>query len=189
MNEQREHILDCAQQLLKASGYNGFSMLKVAEASEIDLTCLQAHFKSESLLLTALATSFLESHCAYLNTQQIEIARHTQEALNRWLLSLLQYRESEACDAIFKELWAIALHDQEVRLVFDQYYRQLQHIISSKLQTTIAESSSAQKIESASCFLLPFIEGYGITRSTLPTSLLQLSEQLSRALLHILQDE
>ena len=186
MDKQVADILDCAKQLLKESGANAFSMAKVAEASNVDFSYLQSHFKSKSLLLTALATSFLESHCAYLNTCQIERSRHVQQDLNQWLLSLLQYRESEGCDTIFKELWAIALHDQEVRLVLDQYYRQLQHITFNKLQSIVPESCSAQKIESASCFLLPFIEGYGLTRSTLPISLLLLSELLSKSLWIIL---
>lgn len=181
-------IIDCAEQLLKESGANAFSMVKVAEASNVDLSYLQSHFKSKSLLLTALATSFLESHCAYLHSCQLECSRHVQQDLNQWLLSLLKYRESDACDTIFKELWAIALHDQGVRLVLDQYYRQLQHLTFHKLQIIAPENCSAQRIESASCFLLPFIEGYGLTRSTLPISLLLLSEQLSKALLMILEE-
>lgn len=187
MGEPRQHILDCAKQLLKTSGYHAFSMTRVAEVSAIDLHFLQSHFESKSLLLTTVAISFLEEHCAYFSRCQIERTGHIQQDLNRWLVSLLQYRESEGCDLLFKEFWAIALHDQEMRLILDQYYRQLAHITAGNLQAIAAENGAEQKIESASCFLLPFIEGYGLMRPALPVSLLLLAEQLSRALQTILQ--
>ena len=189
MDEQRGHILDCARQLLKESGYHAFSMQKVAEASNIELDELQSHFESKSSLLTTVAIAFLESHCAYFSRCQIEKTGHIQQDLTLWLVSLLQYRESEGCDILFKECWAIALHDQEMRLVLDQYYRQLERLIVNKLLPSAPENCSAQKIESAGCFLLPFIEGYGLTRSTLPVSLLLLAELLSKSLQAILSEE
>ena len=189
MNEQQAHILDCAQQLLKTSGYKRFSMSQVADACDIDVHSLHAHFESETLLLTTLATSFSESYCAYFESCQIASSGHLEQDLNLWLVHLLEYRETEGSDILFKEFWAIALHDQQVRLVLDQYYRQLQHIIVSKLQAVAPTECPQQKIASAGSFLLPFVEGYSVMRSTLPTSLLLLSEQLSKALQAILQEK
>jgi DNA-binding transcriptional regulator YbjK len=187
MDELREHIISCGNQLLKESGCQGFSMQKVAQLSELDISYLQPYFKNESALLVSIATSFLESHCIYLNTYQLEKGRDIHQNLQQWLLYTLKYRGNEECDALFKEFWAIALHDREMRLVLDQYYRQLQLIIASKLQI-IAPHHSASCLTAASCFLLPFIEGYGVTRSTLPISLLLSVKQLSQTLQILLQD-
>jgi AcrR family transcriptional regulator len=182
MDEPREKIIDCAREVLKESGYQAFSMEKVARASSLELQELQLYFADRSRLLTVLATSFLESHCGYVESCSLEKKGAVQQALNQWLFNLLKHRESEACDLLFKEFWAIALHDREMRLVLDQYYRQLEQLFFNKLQVIASESCSRQQIEAACCFLLPFIEGYSVTRSTLPTSLLLLSEQLSSVL-------
>jgi len=182
MEKQRAEIIDCTLQLLKECGGDSFSFSRVAAYASIEPTELQQHFSGKESLLSAAATSFLENQCVRFNSSQLQKSGTLQQELRLWLVELLQYRESDGCAALFKALWATALHNQDLYLLLDQYYRQLQQIVNSKLQSVAPENCPAQRIESAGCFLLSFIEGYGLMRATLPVSLLQLAELLGRSL-------
>jgi AcrR family transcriptional regulator len=51
MSLKTEHILQCAMTLLKASGDQGLTMRKVAEAADMRLSNVQYYFKTKELLL------------------------------------------------------------------------------------------------------------------------------------------
>lgn len=189
MSRQIEHIIDCAKQLLKESGHNGFSMENLALISYVDLHELHYHFENESALLTALATAELQQFCAYVSECEIDEMSNVEQALSKWLLTIIEYRNRDAFITLCKEFSVIALHNKAVYLVLDQYYRLLYQIALQKLQSISPDGSSKRNVECAGGFLMPFIEGYGIIRSTLPISVLQLSEQLSKALLAILRQK
>lgn len=186
MKKERELILYNAKQLLIELGADAVTVSNVAERARLDYTVVYALFNDSSSLLIALAASFLEEYRAYLTTYQLGSTRRIEQTLEPWLLHLLEHRESDSCTAFFKEFGALSLHNRELRLVMDRYYRQLYQILFDKLQSIAPDGCANYKIESATCLLLPFIEGYGLTRNTLPTSVLSLSTQLSTLLRAIL---
>ncbi|WP_028864529.1 TetR/AcrR family transcriptional regulator [Psychromonas aquimarina] len=186
MNDKSEHISCCAMQVLKESGCAGFSMENVAEQANLELNVVLQYFKNKELLVEFILISFVEQCTTHLRSFKIEENQHADKALNQFFLNILEYRESDACAVVFKELWGIALHNKEVRLVLDQYYRELYQIVFQQLQVIAPEYCEESKIDHAACFVLPFIEGYSLTRSTLPASVLFLSEQLSKVVKGIL---
>lgn len=186
MEDQKEIIIDTAKRSLKERGIQHFSLQKVAQESAIDLSDIHIYFKNENALLVSLLTMFIEQQCLYLQNYEVVGNRNVKQTINLWLLNLLEHRENDNCSNFFKQFWSLALYDKQVRLVLDQYYRELQKILAIKLVLITSGNCSAQKIESASCFLLPFIEGYSVTRPTLPISVLQLSDQLSESIYQIL---
>lgn len=186
MKKQKERVIDAGQQVLKEFGIVAFSLQKVSQQSVVDLAEIHFHFKNENELLVTLLTIFTDQQSVYLQNYKVTESRDAKQTINLWLLNLLEQRESDNCCNFLKQFWCIALHDQQVHLVLDQYYRKLEKILADKLVVITSGTCSSQKIENASCFLLPFIEGYSLTRPTLPVSVLQLSEQLSESLYRIL---
>ena len=186
MEKQKERVIEAGTQVLKEFGIIAFSLQKVSQESAIDLTEIHFYFKNESALLVTLLATFTKQQSVYLQNYKVIVESDVKQMINLWLLNLLEHRESDSCCNFLKQFWCIALHDQQVHLVLDQYYRQLEKILADKLIVITSGTCSTQSIENASCFLLPFIEGYSITRSTLPVSVLQLSEQLSESLYRIL---
>ncbi|WP_019616045.1 TetR/AcrR family transcriptional regulator [Psychromonas ossibalaenae] len=186
MNDKRDHISCCAMQVLKESGCAGFSIENVAVQANLELSTVLLYFKNKEILVESILISFVEQCTAHLKSFKIEENRHADKALNQFFLDVLEYRESDACAAVFKELWAVSLHNKELRLVLDQYYRELYQIVFQQLQTAAPEFCDELKIDHAVCFVLPFMEGYSLTRSTLPASVLFLSEQLSKVVKDIL---
>ncbi len=186
MIDKSEHISYCAMQVLKEFGCSGFSMENVAEQANLELSTVLHYFKNKELLVESILLSFVEQYTTHLRTFKIEESRHADKALNQFFLNILEYRESDGCAVVFKELWAIALHNKELRLVLDQHYRELYQIVFQQLQVIAPEYCEESKIDHAVCFVLPFMEGYSLTRSTLPASVLFLSEQLSKVVKDIL---
>ncbi len=58
-NVKREDILDCAQRLLRAEGYDNFTMQDIADAADISKGSLYLHFSNkETLFAAVIARSF-----------------------------------------------------------------------------------------------------------------------------------
>lgn len=183
---QMELILSAALQLLKEVGCAGFSLEKVAQRANLSQTSVLLHFKNKNVLLDVLLSDFIDAYFVHLRNYQAPPSKLPEQALGALLLHMLKYRESPQCVQLFKEFWAFSNHYKTGHLALDQYYRELQSVIAGHLTAIAPVDCSEQKIQFSASILLPFVEGYSITRTTLPISILQLVEQLSVVLKRIL---
>lgn len=125
-----ERILDGAEIVLRRHGYAGFSTRRVAEEAEIALGNLTYHFPTKPELVRALIDRLMSR---YLDRFQVVLRTPDRgvEALVRWLLE-----ESVAEEAmwLFRELWAMALHDDVVREAIDDFYDELMAKVVATLE-------------------------------------------------------
>ncbi len=157
-------ILDSAETVLRRHGYAGFSTRRVAEEAAIALGNLTYHFPTKSELVRALisrlTTSYLDRFQEVLRTPGRGV-----EALVRWLLD---EAVKEDVMWLFRELWAMALHDEVVREAVDDVYDELMHNVAATLQATYP-SADPQAVLDVVQFVALMSEGstvlYGTRRS------------------------
>lgn len=129
-----DRILDSAEAALRRYGYAGFTTRRVAEMADIAPGNLSYHFPSKLELLRAL----IERLTARYSERLQEILRTPAlssepnlEALVRWLL-----RDAIAEETVwlFRELWAMSLHDNVIRGVVDDLYDEVMERIATALR-------------------------------------------------------
>jgi AcrR family transcriptional regulator len=186
VDQQTERILSAGLQLLKDFGCEGFSMEKVADSADLPQSTVFLYFKNKSVLLDVIFGDFIDAYFVHLQNYQASTSKVPEQALGSLLLHMLKYRESTLCAQLFKEFWVFSNHHKSGRLALDQYYRELHTVIVKHLRSIAPVGCAEQKIQFSASTLLPFVEGYSITRATLPISILQLVDQLSIVLKRIL---
>ena len=186
MNQKKEHILNCAMGILKEFGDQGLSMRKVAEKAEMRLSNLQYYFKTKELLLAALLEAFLLDYAKSMQSHSFLEFEDPEERLKQLLLYILNDIETGECAVVFKELWAIAERNVAVKKAVDNYYQNLHIMLFNVLEKVATDNCPAQQINNAVAILLPFIEGYCITRSNLRVSSEELSDHLATLLYKLL---
>ncbi|MEM1383075.1 MAG: TetR/AcrR family transcriptional regulator, partial [Pseudomonadota bacterium] len=171
-------ILGCALDLLKESGDAGLTIRKLAERAGMRLSNVQYYFKSRDDVLKAMATRYFDE-C----TQ--EIRRLTQdtrgstvrERAHLLILTGLRHGDelSDMC-RIFRELWAISTRNEAIRGHMADYYRTFSSLIADFVLSETADPDLRDKVAS---LLLPFIEGYSVTASSVPLSTEQVADMLT----------
>jgi AcrR family transcriptional regulator len=116
-----ERILDSAETVLRRHGYAGFTTRRVAEAAGIAPGNLAYHFPTKLELLRALIKRLMTHYSARF-LEALQPPGPGVEGLVRWLLDAAV---EEQGNALFRELWAMALHDEVVREAVDDCYDQL----------------------------------------------------------------
>ncbi|WP_354625410.1 TetR family transcriptional regulator [Psychromonas sp. MME2] len=186
VDEQVESILSAGLQLLKEVGCEGFSIQKVSEQAALFESTVLLYFKNKHVLLDKLFEDFINRYFTYLQAYQKPSRQSGKAALSSLLFYILKYRENSGNSDLFKEFWASANHHRLGRLAYDQYYRELYAQLYTHLQTIAPVGCAVEQLQIAVSIVLPFIEGYSITRSTLPISILQLTDQLANCLAPLL---
>lgn len=133
-------ILDSAEIVLRRHGYAGFSTRRVAQEAEIALGNLTYHFPNKSGLVRALIDRLMSKYFAQLE-RALKLPDHGLETVTRWLLT-----ESVNLEAmwLFRELWAMALHDGEVAAFIDDFYDELMGKVTQRLVLAYPEADPAQ---------------------------------------------
>jgi AcrR family transcriptional regulator len=116
-----ERILDSAESVLRQYGYAGFTTRRVAEAAGIAPGNLSYHFPSKLELLRALIKRLMTHYSVRLD-EALQPPGRGLEVLMRWLLDEAVVEENHS---LFRELWAMSLHDEVVREAVDDFYDQL----------------------------------------------------------------
>ena len=182
MNQKKVHILNCAMAILRESGDQGLSMRKVAERAEMRLSNVQYYFKTRELLLAALLETFLLDYAESMHLLSFPEKLSAEQRLEKSLLYILKDVEAGECAIVFKELWAIAERNVAVKNAVAKYYQNLHDMLFDVLEKVAAKGCQKHRIDKAVGILLPFIEGYCITHSSLGVSAEELSEQLATLL-------
>lgn len=186
MNNKIEHILKCAMVILKESGDQGLSMRKVADTAGMSLSNVQYYFKTKELLLSALLKAFLLDYTKSMQAISFIEQEDPKKRLEELLFYILDDIEKEECAVVFKEIWAIAGRNVEVKKAVDKYYQDLHRMLFDVLEKAAPEKCNEQQVNSAVAILLPFIEGYCITHSNLRVSSEKISEKLAEILYSLL---
>ena len=77
-------------------------------------------------------------------------------------------------------MWTIAERNSAVKKTVDEYYKKLYSMLYEVLKQDAPEDCQSQQLDNAVAILLPFIEGYCATFSSLKVRTKTLVEQLGR---------
>lgn len=161
-----ERILDSAETVLREHGYAGFTTRRVADAAGIAPGNLAYHFPTKLELLRALIKRLMTHYSARFQ----EALQPPGRGLESLMRLLLEESVSEEGSSLFRELWAMALHDEVVREAVDDFYDELIEGVQTAL-TRSYPAANPQDVRDLVQLLAVISEGttvlYGTRRSRL----------------------
>jgi len=135
MGNRKQQILREALNILVTRGYAGLTMRAVARASGLKLGALQYHYPTRAELVCALATSIaaqtasnFEIYCQQAHTDERGLHAMVDFLLDDPLEKVLNL------DALFEQLWAMALIEPVVRTLLDELYESYLVFIEEQLR-------------------------------------------------------
>lgn len=123
-NETRVEIVQAARRILATVGYARFTMRAVAHEAGLAVGNLVYHYPSKRRLIHALIDSLME----YYQNKSTGYLRKSGRGPRDGLAGLIRYymKDSVASETsrLFRELWTMALHDDEIASAMDRFYRE-----------------------------------------------------------------
>jgi AcrR family transcriptional regulator len=138
-SDTRSEILDAARRVLATAGYARLSMRAVAREAHIAVGNVVYYFPSKRSLIHALIMSLL----AHYKVNAREYLRNASgktgfAELLRWYMNDSVSREMSR---VFRELWAMALHDPAIAKAMDRFYDELHRLAAARLRVAWPELS------------------------------------------------
>lgn len=159
-----ERILDSAETVLRRHGYAGFSTRRVADAAAIALGNLTYHYPTKPELVRALISRLMTR---YFDRFQ-EVLRTPGRGVEALVRQLLEEAVEEEAMWLFRELWAMALHDKVVCEAIDDFYDDLMDKVAATLQASYP-AADPREVRDLVQFIALVSEGstvlYGTRRS------------------------
>ena len=177
-----DQIIQSAIEILTHEGAPGLSMRKVAERSNMSLGNLQYHFKTKETLLEALLEFFLNECRRQSSEFFAELTGSPEEKLKHLMRYGLENQQFAEWSGIFKELWAMAERNAPIKRNLGRYYREYFKAIVELLRS-VSPKPDELKLHKAAAVLLTFLEGYSVTRDTLPITPAQMAEVVTELVL------
>ncbi len=163
--ETADHILDAAYQILVTSGYAGFTMRLVAQSAGISPGNLTYHFPRKNTLLRALISRIMEDYSRQLDAMFSDPDISSEQETERLVHWVLMDNASEGTVRISREIWAMALHDDDIRDAVDDFYDILMERLADMLQRSHPKTKKATLTEIAH-ILVQLAEGTAVLFGT-----------------------
>ncbi|WP_299377251.1 TetR/AcrR family transcriptional regulator [uncultured Kiloniella sp.] len=160
-NLKREAIAAATLSLLDECGGEGLSMRRVAEKSGISLGNLQYHYKNKEELLSAILDDFLKQYLAENWGEQ------KSNSLEHTFLRILTHSSFDSCAIVFKELWSLSTRHEAIDDMLVGFYRQTHRFFCQILASSCSSSVGQDRITRTVNILMPFFEGYCVTKKAL----------------------
>lgn len=160
-----DSILDSAYQILVTNGYAGFTMRLVAQSAGISPGNLTYHFPRKNTLLRALITRIMEDYSRQLDALFSDSDISSEQQTERLVHWVLMDDTTEGTVRISREIWAMALHDDDIRDAVDDFYDILMERLVNWLQLSHPNTKKATLAEMAH-ILVQLAEGTAILFGT-----------------------
>lgn len=118
----RDAIITAARKVLVDHGHVGFTLKRVADSIGISLGNLCYHFPTRVSLVEVLIDRILQS---YLGRFEAILGRDPgdlSEALCKLLRWAMEDTVTPSYGRLFRELWALSLHDPSIAAAMDKFY-------------------------------------------------------------------
>lgn len=123
-DDTRAKIMRAAREVLATVGYAHLTMRLVAREAGLAVGNLVYHYPSKRSLIHALILSLTE----YYRTKSSTFLRKSGSGTRDGLPGLIRYYMRDSVDTetsrLFRELWAMALHDSAIAAAMDRFYRE-----------------------------------------------------------------
>lgn len=185
-NTKAEKVLDTALTLLKTSGDYGVTMRQVAANADMSLSNVQYYFKNKDELLKAMASRYFNACLEEMREMKaIERSGTIGQEINVLLKGFLSHglEVSEMC-RIFREYWAISTRNEAIDAHVKSYYQDMVVVLSAILRPA---AQSERGLAQAVSMIIPFVEGYSITALSMPVSIDNVSANLTKFVLELIE--
>lgn len=142
-----DRILEGARHVLLAHGYAGFTTRRVATAARMRPGNLSYHFPSKRELLRALIAKLVDDYSKRLAAFLAEPGVPLQQEIQTLVAWLLKDAVADDTVRIFRELWAISLHDAVIRRAVDDFYDEVMRSVAALLQRQLPDVDPAASLE------------------------------------------
>lgn len=168
-DDTRGRILRAAREVLATAGYSRFTMRAVARGAGVAVGNLVYYYPSKRSLIHAVILSLLE----YYRRKSSEYLRMSGRGPSDGLAKLIRYYMSDSVASetsrLFRELWAMALHDAEIAEAMDGFYSEL-HLTAVKLVQSAHPGLTVRRAHDIVQLLGTISEGANVIFATAPTS-------------------
>ncbi len=185
---KQKKILDCALRIIRENGDAGLTMRKIADCAGMRLSNLQYYFKSKDDVLAAMVISYFGECESELRTAAESCnSLGRRERAHQMITEVLHHgiELSDMC-RVFRELWAISTRNDVVRAEMMSYYETLCSVVA---KAVLGGEGPAELEHKVGSLLLPYIEGYSITASSLPMPMDQVADMLTDLTLHVIEGD
>ncbi|WP_197053767.1 TetR/AcrR family transcriptional regulator [Chitinibacter sp. ZOR0017] len=137
----RSQILYAAMAVLIEVGQAAFTTRRVAERAGISLGNLTYHFPSKQRLVQAMIGELLAQY--QQRFEQMLASKNVQNSLNELINWLMVDAIDKKTVHLFRELWSLSLHDEEIAIAMDTFYTQSIALTAQLLQQNFPKASPA----------------------------------------------
>lgn len=132
-NARKAKILQMAEWVLVDEGYAGFSLRKVAKRAGVSIGNLQYYFPTRAQLLDGMMESLLGS-CMSHYERHIVVIPNPQDRLMECATYLLSDSSQQGMFQILREMWALAVHDEDAAASVEEFTRSWQAMQSTMIR-------------------------------------------------------
>jgi AcrR family transcriptional regulator len=126
-------ILLAARRVLARIGYARLTMRAVARETGMSVGNLAYHFPSKRVLVHSLIEAAVEDYQAKSNEFLRNVDHKHKDGFSKLINWLITDSVSLETSRLFRELWAIALHDRVIAQAMDRFYAQAHDTIARLL--------------------------------------------------------
>ena len=181
-----------AAEVLTEHGHARFSVQRVAARVGISPGNLNYHFPTREHLLETLIIHLLAIYRLKLRAVTQRLASDSGDSLPDVLTWLMTDAASEGTNRLFRELWAIAVHDARIAKAMDSFYSRSASAYLRYAKHSGGRPPDKARLESIIYFMLTISEGSSVIFGTRPNSnrlLERVREIAFEALRHTLNRE
>ncbi len=142
-------------------------MRRVADETGISLGNLQYHYKTREELLATILDDFLSNYLSGNWEKSKKDAAEPSPSLEQVFLQILTHDSFDDCTVVFKEIWSLAQRNAGIDQLLVDFYQQSHRFLCQLLSSTSTSAVEQEKAERTADILLPFLEGYCVTRKAL----------------------
>lgn len=149
-----ELILTSARDALISHGYAKFTTRLVAEFAGISPGNLSYHYPSKQSLLQALVHRMLADYVSEFEAVLADTGQNFDQGLSQIVRLIMLDSVEEVTVRSFREIWAIAIHDEVVCEAVDDMYDQLMDRVADLLHRLCPQSDLSAIRESVQLLAL-----------------------------------
>jgi AcrR family transcriptional regulator len=187
--QTRGAIVRAAAAVLTRDGHARFSVQRVADEAGIAPGNLNYYFPTKASLLETLVNYTLAQYRKHARNAQPQLNFATRDSLGGVLLRLMGDARSDQTNRLFRELWAIALHDPQIAKAMDLFYTRSAGAYLRQARRNSEMASGGEELEAAIYLMLVISEGVSVIFGTRPAAdrlFSRVRDSAHRAIMHLL---
>jgi AcrR family transcriptional regulator len=186
----RVEILWAAERVLATAGYAAFTVRAVAAAAGITPGNLAYHYKTKRELIRAVITSMIAEYSKKIDESLKTPSSESPDAFAKLIAWLIHDSTTPVTSRLFRELWAMALHDPFIKDAVESLYARCAMRIVNVLHQSHPDLGAIEAKEIA-YLLLMICEGTNPIYGTCPrrgAPISKVSKLAVGALLHLVKE-